>query len=245
MRLFAGVFVLLLAVFAVVVAQTSFYEVSRESYLSNDYAKSINLLESEPAPNFSTYINLANAYYMQGNNAAALLNYRRAQMLQPRYAGINEQITLVKARANTLPRQSDQDNLGKSILAIANSFTVNELGLASLVLWLAIWGILIRHKLKNAQINLPYQAIIPLIMAFLAIGLLFSVRLYTTLGQPAAIVLQSSIVRSGPSADYPTLFVIDDASEIAITGQQEQWIQFQAEDGRIGWMQDAAIEKIN
>lgn len=243
MRIFAAILILLALVVSVV-AQFSSYDVSRDLYLSNDYAKSIELLESDLSPKFATYINLANAYYMLENDAAALLNYRRAQMLQPRYAGIDEQITLVKARANTLPRQPAENNLGQSILAIASSFTVNELGLFSLVLWLAIWAIFIRHKLKNTQNNLPYQAVIPLILAFLTIGLLFGLRVYTTIGQPAAIVMQSAIVRSGPSPDYPTLYVIDDASEIAITDQQEQWVQFRAADGRIGWMEESAIQRV-
>lgn len=249
MKYFFAVALLLVAGVGYLFSQGNSYELAYDLYQSNDYAKSIELLENdlrnETRASFSLLMNLANAEYMQGNDAVALLNYLRARSLAPRFPGLNEQITLTKARAGTLPRQTAEGNLLDSLFGLANSFTVNELAIGSLILWLMMWAIILRDRLKDGPRNLPYQAIVPLLVLFLAVGMLFSIRLYALWTQPTAVVMQPTIVRSGPSEDYPTLFVIDDASEVVIIGQREAWVQFRAEDGRLGWMQDLAVEQID
>lgn len=227
-----------------ILAQETVFQEAETAYQANDYAKAVTLLSAALEDGYRSsgiYHNLGNAYYSLGDYPAALLNYRRAQQLNPRNLTIEQQIALLKANLGQASLESENN----SLTTLAGSFTLNELAIFCFVMWCIFWilgSITIARPQMRGTLT-PALAISAL--AFITGAGLMAINAYETRLQPAAVTMQESPVRSGPDERYPSLYTLSSASDLRITGEQTGWVRFTTDDGRTGWVTSDHIERVD
>lgn len=213
-------------------------------YTTGDTETAIDLYESLIAAGVrdtTVYFNLANAYYAQQNFGEAILNYRRAQIIDPRDPDLNANLSLVRARRIDL--QGDETPLVDSLTALtAGILTLIELSWLVALAWIVFFALLIvsitRTGWRDAM-RVPLVVVGILVLA--GFGLLGS-RLYTNSVRPAAVAVQEVVaVMSGPGDEYLLIDELHTGAEMRLLEQRGEWIRFVLPDGRQGW---ARVETI-
>lgn len=215
------------------------------AYQNGDYQSAIMLYEAlieDGIHHANIYFNLGNAYYEVGQPGLALVNYRRAQQLNPRDEQINANITLIRAiRADFQGSETFWiDSLASSTYAL---MTLQEMAYLSLMLWgIFFIGAAIRIYGKR-WITRPLFVVG--VMLLLALPL-FLTRYYAdTYRSPAVVTSLSAPVRSGPSEDYLIMYELFAAAELRVLDTSGDWLRLMLPDGRSGWIERSAVTLIH
>jgi hypothetical protein len=245
-----GVSLLLFIWSGVVITQDDFADTmlqANNAYQNSDYSTSIALYEElvdSGIRDANVYFNLGNAYYENGQLGSALLNYRRAQQINPRDVDIGVNIALVRSERLDL-QQGGANWLNAVAMTTRSSFTLSELSWTVFFLWLLFFGLVVAWIIRaNLRKRLRWLLVIG--AACLLMGLAFlTSRMYVIQNRPGAVVTASSTqVMSGPGDEYLPLFSIFSAAEIRILELHEDWMRFTLPDGRQGWININTIELI-
>jgi tetratricopeptide (TPR) repeat protein len=219
----------------------SLYEAGQYEEAANTYEQLIAAGYTESA---TLYFNLGNAYFESGQLGKALVNYLRAQRLQPRDGEIERNI--VRVRANRVRFQRDETTIIDRMASMTtNSMRVSELAALGLVTWSAFFAFATIYIMRSPRIGYWLQALILLgVVAFLVNTFLFT-RLYTENQRPPAVVTRlTARVYSGPDDDYLHLFDLHMATELRVVDQRNNWLKIFLPDGRQGWVGIGTVERV-
>ncbi len=245
-----GVLLLLFIWSGVVVAQDELADTmlqANNAYQNSDYSTSIAYYEelvNSGIRDANVYFNLGNAYYESGQLGSALLNYRRAQQINPRDVDVGVNIALVRSERLDL-QQGGANWLDAVAMTTRGSLTFLELSWAVFCMWSSFFGLVIVWIMRvNLRKRIKWLSVIG--AACLLVGLLFlTSRLYVMQNRPGAVVTASSTqVMSGPGEIYLPLFPMFSAAEIRILELHDDWMRFTLPDGRQGWINIHAIELV-
>ena len=211
------------------------YEAARTHYTS--------LIESGVQDGV-VFTNLGHTYYQLQDLGAALVNYRRAQIVQPRDAQINSGLARIRSLRTDI--QGDEtaliDNIAAMTVPIATSL---ELTWAMSALWCLYFGFVIVMIIRK-QSRDSWRGTFVLLSTILLFGLLlWGSRVYVDRFRPAAIIIEPTVqVMSGPGADYLPIYNLHAAAELRILEQRDAWVRFILPDQRQGWIQEEMIERV-
>ena len=241
---------LLLSGVAVALAQESPVDVAQQAatlYGRGDHVAALGLYETLAAAgvrNSAVYFNMGQAYFVAQDSGRALLQYRRAQQIAPRDTELT--LALARVRSSRQDIQGDDAALIDSLAALTLPLlTLDELNWLAFVLWTACFvmaGIYVaRPRWRNATRVVLFALSILLVFGF---ALWFS-RIYSGLFRPPAVVTAAATpVMSGPGEDYLEIYQLYAAAEIRILEDRGDWAHFVLPDGREGWIQFGAFEKV-
>ena len=195
--------------------------------------------------NSEVYYNLGNAYFRKGELGNAILNYRRAERLDPRDQDIKANIEYVKLY--TLDKiEFESANIFSTILkSILNSATLDEWtllvsGIYFLGMILGIVLVFLDRLLRPLLTIL----IILIIVLILSGSLLYAKIRTDALVDRGVVIAEETSVRSGPGEDYTLQFTAHEGLEFEIKDQQEGWCLIVLPNGVMGWLEKQTIEKI-
>ena len=227
--------------------ETETIERATAAYQSGDYITAIMLYEALITQGIETaqvHINLAHAYYQDGQLGFALLNYRRAERLEPRHGSVDEYIARIRGERVDYQRDAQNwlDRLAESTRGV---MTLRELQTVTGVLWaiffsLTICWLWLRHWRSRL---LPVLAVVAIF--FLVALSALAARSYASQNRPVAIVVElSEQAMSGPGDAYLPLYTLYTAAEIRILERQDNWVRFVLPDRREGWLPADAIRDV-
>lgn len=233
------------------VSPTEAMQVGNSRYESGDYSEAVEIYETitdAGVQNSSLYFNLGNAYFKNGDLGRAILNYRRAQYLDPRDSAIAQNLTI--ARLQTIDRLDDSAAGGlANLIQIAEEWlTLGEAAVLALLLWLVTSALLTVAILsRRVRKYALWAAAVP--GFFLLVGLLsMANRTYTaSTTPPAVIVAQQVDVTSGPgsSNDYVVEFTLHSGAEVRITDRRPDWRQIALPGESFkGWVPAEAVTPV-
>lgn len=216
------------------------------AYAAGDYNRAVFLFELEinsGSKNPDLYFNLGNAYYELGNPGKALLNYLRAQQIAPRDGELAQQIALIRTQRRDTQGE-ETDLLTNLALMTVNILRLDELAVGIFLLWagffvvgaLFIWRNTGRDRLRAIGLGFGFILVLGML-------LLFS-RLYLENQRPAAVLIENSVVMSGPGEIYLAHFSLSSGAEIRILDRRRGWVRFILPDGRQGWLIQTAVETV-
>lgn len=194
------------------------------------------------------YFNLGNAYFKEGDVGRAILNYRRAQRLDPRDAETRTNLAI--ARLQTLDRlDKADDNAFANLVELAEEWlTLREAAILALLLWLLVSACLIVAILVEPLRRYSLWAA-GVIGFFLIIGLAsMASRTYQESTAPEAVVVAEEIdVTSGPgnAEQYVVEFNLHSGAEVRITESRPDWrrVALPGNDFQ-GWVPASAVELV-
>jgi tetratricopeptide (TPR) repeat protein len=224
------------------------FQQGNQYYDQGEFTKAVESYQSiiqNGLDNSKVYFNLGNAYFRKGELGNAILNYRRAERLDPRDEDIKANIEYVKLF--TLDKiQHENVNLVSSIMksildwATLDEWTVLVSGIYFLGMFLGIILVFLDRLLRPLLIVI----IITIILFILSGSLLYAKIRTEALIDRGVVISEETDVRSGPGDDYTLQFTAHEGLEFEIKDQKDSWYLIVLPNGVMGWLEKQTIEKI-
>jgi hypothetical protein len=216
---------------------------AENSFKKGDFFKTIEIYESliqiEKIEDPYFYYNLSNAYYRAGNIGKAILNIEKASKLAPRDKDIKKNRQFLYVETGQKREQNIQD-------IFLNHFSLNEITIA---LSIFIILFLLSFSLFLLKRNPFVKKIVILFIFFSIICLpIFVLKSCDEFSVKKAVVLSSSIIRSGPGENNPEVFRLYEGKVVNIISESENWINItvNSKDENVsGWIEAKNIGSIN
>ena len=220
------------------------------AYINKDYAQAIQIYESllEAGESGEVYYNLGNAYFKQDELGRAILNYERALLLQPGNADVSANLDIARAKTVDKVTPNPEVFFVAWTRALINQWSVDTWGnwaiafffctLAALAVYFFTKGV------RWRKIGF-FAALISLILCVITNLFAFEQKSKIDHRTDAIVLSPSVTVRSTPSDEGTSLFVIHEGRKVSIKdNSMKEWKEITLEDGKVGWIPVSAIEII-
>jgi tetratricopeptide (TPR) repeat protein len=207
-----------------------------------DYEK---IIEEGGIKNAGLYYNLANAYVLSNNIGKAILNYRKAQLLDNSNPDIYKNLNFARSkRTDTIPVSSQKKILERLFFwhydfSAKTRFIVGGIGFAVFCIWLTL-------KLWIA--HWPAAKVVCTISALLAVCMISSVttEYYIAKNNLCGVVVESVIARQGDGNNYPVSFnePLHAGVEFDVLERRSGWLYIQLANGQNAWIPEQSSELI-
>lgn len=193
------------------------------------------------------YYNLGNAYYKTKNIPAAILNYERAQLLNP--SDVNIRFNLDLARTFTVDRIEPLPEF--FLITFFNKFRLllSTNGWAYTGIFFLIVTLIIAYyfwfshspNLKRITFSAGIVALVIVLLSFT-----FSFQQKNNIEKHGYGILTPSVVavKSSPSDSGKDLFVLHAGTKVKILDSVGDWYEVSIPDGNMGWILKETMEKI-
>lgn len=193
------------------------------------------------------YFNLANAYYKQRDIPQAIVWYERALVLNP----YNEDIHKNLAIANT--QQSDKvEYIPQSMLQLwypyvyrlwhANTWATIAIILFVLSLLSIVWFLFTQER-RNKKLSF-FVALFCIALTALSYSNAYHREQELTHNEYAIVLEPSLRILTEPNETAKELVVVHGGLRVRIEKQNGDWTSIRLPDGKVGWVQHFAIERI-
>lgn len=194
------------------------------------------------------YFNLGNAYAQQGDLGRAILNYRRAQALDPRDADITANLQLARNRAAQLAANTNAPG-GNPAKIGRLWFTTNELAVLALLAWVVFVLLLIAltGSLKTGALQRGLRvALAGATLALVVSGAALANRLVLHNDQSAAVVVAGKVnAVTSPAAPADTAFSLVGGAEVELQETRGSWSRIALPAANLqGWVPANAVERV-
>lgn len=201
------------------------------------------------------YYNLGNAYFRSGDMGRAILNYERARRLAP----LNDDIRYNLEIANLSITDKIQSPPGFFLTEILDDL-IEFLGLKLnlnafirlvLVIYLIFMAVIIIRLLSRnpALRHKLFYGLIPIFVILFIFLVLLQIQIYKTTHTNEAVILVEEVdVLGAPEENAKPLFALHQGTKVTISNalakNSKTWLQIQLADGKTGWLDESALEKI-
>jgi tetratricopeptide (TPR) repeat protein len=208
-----------------------------------DYEK---IIEEGGIKNAKLYYNLANAYILSNNIGKAILNYRKAQLLDNSDPDIYKNLNFARSkRADKIAVSSQKKILERLFFwhydfSAKTRFIVGGIGFAVFCIWLTLKLWFIRWPSTKAVCTL--SALLALCMMSSAATEFFMAK--SNLG--GVIVSESVVARQGDGNNYPPSFnePLHAGVEFDVLQRRSGWLHIRLADGHDAWIPEPSSELI-
>ena len=223
---------------------------ANKAYIAQDFAKAQELYEqilgtgNESA---QLYFNLGNAFYKQGDNLKAILNYERAKRLSPRNQDIDFNLKIANQFVVDNIEQLPKPFFARWWNSTANFLSADGWATWSVIVFLLFLILLGSYffsrslRIRKLAFSASVFAAIFVIFSFILAGRQFN----QVKDRTSALILCPRVnVKSAPSVTGTDLFMIHEGLKVKITDQLEKWREIELSDGNKGWVKDSCLVRI-
>lgn len=222
------------------------FEKGNKSYEEGNFTEAVRHYDeilNLGVKNFKVFYNLGNAYFRQNHLGKAIVNYRRALLLEPRDE--DAQANLSFAKLFTLDKIEEQKISPFSNLLqwFLNLLSADEFALlASFSYTLAMtFGILMIFKRSKRYLRFAFFVFM-ICLAFFGASLFAKIHFDSL--KYGVVVVSEAQVRSGPGDDYILLFTGHEGLEFRVEEKSEEWYRISLPNGIKGWIPVEVVEVI-
>lgn len=235
---------------ALSVAATYTKSMGDSAYMNNDYKTAIEAYESllRQGEAAEIYYNLGNSYYKEKELGRAILNYERALLLKPGDSDARTNLDIARSKTIDKVNPTPEIFFVTWFRALINTLSVNAWAVWGIVLFVCALAGIACYAFLSQTLHRKLGFISAL--ASFALCVLCNVFAWTQANKldnrDSAIVLSPSVVvRSTPSENGTSLFVIHEGRKVLIKdNSMKDWKEIELEDGNVGWIPINAIELI-
>lgn len=226
-------------------------QTASDAYRKGDYKQSIALLEKIVQQNLQqnqesaeVYYNLGNAYFRNGQNTLAILNYERALIVNPSDKDIRHNLRFARKRtvdgagASGNALLSDTRN---SVQDLFSAFGWGILAISMFVITLIVFGLYLFGKKLWLRKIAFYSVFFTLSITIVANIFAFSqknARQHRTTG---IIMSQVAEVKPSPDDNSKSLFQLHEGTKVKIKDSDGNWYQVELTNGNLGWLPKSDI----
>lgn len=229
-------------------------EEAQKAYDGGEYRQAVELYQKEiqsqkEAGKVSPelYYNLGNAYFRLNETSLAILNYERAQLLDPGDRDIRHNIEYAKTKIEDKILVADNFFLSMWMDGLQNLLTSNTWAVLSIIFFLIFIASLVlfffspKLALKKAGF---YSGVVMIV--FLIFTNIFAVNQKDKIENrnTAIIMAGSAPVVSSPTGTSKELFILHAGTKVDVLKQDGNWFEIEIDNGSIGWIQKDKLEII-
>lgn len=212
------------------------------AYRDGQYAEAVKLYEQIIAGGHDSgpvYYNLANSYYKSGQVGRAVLNLERALQMMPRDADLLYNRKFITSRITVAGELSWWQRISA---AHADFYSMDEMILiiVGLITFLAVL------HLASLYANWPRKLQARVLSGVFVVLLVFVVGLVVKWDRQRdrGVVVDAASARFEPHDKATVYFELVPGQTVTLLEQQDAWRKIKRPDGKLGWVQGAAVEKI-
>jgi len=188
--------------------------------------------------NAEVYYNLANARYMVGDTAQAVLGYERALRLDGSHEDAAANLEFVREQL-----ADRQVRVGGAFFRRADAGRLAML--VSLLYFIAI-GCAVAGILRGAFPPWLLRAIVVVAVLLVLTGGLLGYRIHRTAAVREAVVVAADVpVRTGPGDDFVLEFRLHEGTKVRLREARDEWARVSVEGTDLeGWLPERTVEEI-
>lgn len=226
------------------------FDEANQAYQQGKYPEAIQKYEQilqSGLLNGELYYNLGNAYYKAGNVSKAILNYERALKWMPNDEDLQHNLQLanlmITDRIEPTPRLFIWDWWD----AIKSAFSLTGITWLSYMFFVLLSSSIVLTMLAGSyrlrRVGVVSAAASLFLLCF---GLIiFTGKLNALQSTDAAIVTTSiATAKNSPDAKSSDAFVLHSGVKVTITDKVNDWLKIRLADGKVGWLEEKAVERI-
>ncbi|MBK7147693.1 MAG: tetratricopeptide repeat protein [Bacteroidetes bacterium] len=228
-------------------APAALFSKAGAAYKAQNFEEAAKLYESLIAANkrnADVYYNLANCYYKLNLLGKSIVNYERALALAPDDEDIIHNLKL--AQLKTIDRVQSVPQMGfvtkwKNFLHLQSAGSWSIIALAFLWLSLVCTALYLFIFSTKKPKAIGYSSLF-LSFTFLLLAVARNQEQQNT--NQAVLIAENSSIKSAPDDNANNLFVIHEGLKIQLLDQVGPWYKIRLTDGKVGWLQKEAFERI-
>ncbi|MBF0484201.1 MAG: tetratricopeptide repeat protein [Candidatus Omnitrophica bacterium] len=212
-----------------------------EFYKNGKYKESAEVYQNildQKMENGAIHYNLGNAYFKNSQLGKAILEYERALRLMPR----DRDVLFNLQHAESLVKGPSVDANMPWITVKLHNFNFDE------ILKFFLWVLFLSGTIIIASFFLGYSNTTRFILAGLSVVILSAtfcaMIIKKNMEHGLAITMTQSDVKFEPRKDATTHFVVYEGTKVRIKQEVDGWHKIERLDGKGGWIEDFAAEKI-
>jgi tetratricopeptide (TPR) repeat protein len=209
------------------------YQAGKFEEAKSDYVQLLYARTYSP----SVFYNLGNVWWKLGQRGRAVLNYRRALILEPTSADAEANLRFALQQTG----QDPPSELSEALNRYADLYPLID----TVTLWIAIFSVVIWWSARGRVREFVQVAVLLTGITFI---LSFGLTLWIGRGDKdpqGAIILPGSVdLKIGPARSARIAETVGEGQQIAILKERGEWIQCRSQSGVVGWIQNSAAERI-
>jgi len=219
-------------------------------YRNGEFDRAIQIYEDLRSAGYegtSLYFNLANSYYRIGKLGYAILNYERVLKNSPSDEDVKHNLAF--ASLSTVDRIQPLPTFilfewWESLLA---SLSVNGWTYITFFFYILLMIFIVIYFF--AKTIFQQKIILFSGLGILAIFLIATSLLIVKINREetvisGVVVEQSITVKTSPDPQSTDAFVIHEGLKVNLEDQLDEWVKIRLADGKVGWIENRAIERI-
>ena len=216
------------------------YKAGQFDQAAADYEKILN----QGYRSADVYYNLGNCYYKLKTLNKAIVNYERALKLAPQDEDIQHNLTIANAhvvdKIVPVPTLAIL-NAWNSFVSIKSSNSWAWLAIGFIWLALIFFAIYLFVGIRTVSLSLGSLFLIASV-----IFIVFAVKQSNKEQQADAAILMvtNQYVKSAPDANGNDQFMLHEGVKFQILDRVGEWSKIRLADGKVGWIERSAYEKI-
>jgi len=229
----------------------SLWDSANHAYTVGDYPAAIVAYDSIRSQGWASaklYFNLGNAYYKDNRIGRAILNYRRAERLDPSDAAIRHNLAVASASVRERIEPTPRFFVGNWLRGLTRTAGADgwaTLFLVFLALALAcVLAYLFADRMGRRKAGF-YGAAVALLLAVGSLAIALVQRRELLYPDEAVVMITAAPVKSEPNNASRDLFVLHEGIQVRVVGQMADWREIVLADGNSGWIEGASIELID
>lgn len=225
-------------------------EQANDAYANAEYDRAVKLYQSVVdmgKESVALYYNLGNAAYKNNELARSILNYERAEKLEPG----NEDVQFNLRLANM--RLVDKVEIDPEFLITkwGNQF-VNSKSSGSWASWaLALLWISLMAAAAFLFVNRTiikriafFGGIVFAFCSLVSLGIGLQKRNLEQNSHHGIVMVPNAYVKSAPGTESTDLFIIHEGLKVRVLETTAGWVRVSLADGKLGWMETSQVAEI-
>jgi tetratricopeptide (TPR) repeat protein len=236
----------LLQVKAELGSATALFKKGNQSYDEGKFDQAIQEYEKIvdlKIKNSQVFYNLGNAYFRQNQLGKAILNYRRALVLEPSDEDAKANLSFVKLFTLDKIEEQQINPFSNMLEWYLNQMSKDGFALLASFFYIisVVLGILILFR--GAKKYLLFGFISFLILLLISGSSLWA-KIHLDAQDYGVVVVSQTEVRSGPGQDYVLQFTGHEGLEFRVDEEAEGWYRISLPNGIKGWIPKDSMEII-
>ena len=196
-------------------------------------------------PDAEVYYNLANARYMEGDIAQAVLGYERALRLDGSHEDAEANLEFVREQL-----ADRQVRAGGALTDALDRFfrrgDTGRLAIVVSVLYFMVLGCVIAGVLRGAFQPWLLRAIVVVAILVISSGGLLGYRVHRTRTVREAVIVAVDVpVRTGPGDEFVLEFRLHEGTKVRLREARDDWARVSVEGTDLeGWLPERTVEEI-
>lgn len=222
------------------------FKQAQTAYLAGDYSSSAAMYESllgAGTKSANVYYNLGNTYIKKGELGKGILNYERARRITPR----DKDLEYNYRYAKNMIKQKDTPEIKNKFFAEAmrffDRFTLRENMVIGMIIWYFVVFFLV-FCLFFHQIRVVFMLVSFVLFVVLGVQILPITKKFDELLNGAIVIAKTTDARFEPKQGAEVHFPLYEGMRVYVLRKEGEWDKVKRPDGKIGWVEAKAIEKI-